>query len=183
MLGSSTGLHFNHIRSLDLPCGSSSVFSPPPCHISGRSGPGPQTPATVVDRVSAMRQRPGHHTIYYRRATGLRGEDAVPCGLASATTPRSLSCEAAASLLLAWTRSVRSTPSNWAGAWHRGGAAPVPLRSGTRSAPRAESSPEAVRLISCGSRKGRRLSSFPNSAFPRRQSGRCPKTPVAAAAI
>jgi hypothetical protein len=51
----------------------------------------------------SMRQRPGHRTIYCRRATRLRGEDAVPCGLASATTPRSLFCEAAASLLLAWT--------------------------------------------------------------------------------
>ncbi len=41
----------NHCRSIDLPCGSSSVFSPRPCRISRRSGPGPQTPATIVDQV------------------------------------------------------------------------------------------------------------------------------------
>ena len=34
-------------------------------------------------------------TLRCRRAKRLRGEDAVPCGLSSATTPRSSSCEAA----------------------------------------------------------------------------------------
>ncbi len=58
----------NYNRSLYLPCGSSTFFSPPPCHIPRRSGPGPQTPSTTIYRVSGMRQRPGHRTIYCRRA-------------------------------------------------------------------------------------------------------------------
>ena len=65
---------------------------------AGASNPGDCSRSSL-----SMRLRPGHRTIYCNRATGLRGEDAVPCGLASATTPRSVSCEAAASLLLAWT--------------------------------------------------------------------------------
>ena len=58
------------------------------CRISRRSGPGPQTQATAVDRVCRCGEGHGHRTIYCSRATRLRGEDAVPCGLASATTPR-----------------------------------------------------------------------------------------------
>ncbi len=39
--------------------------------------------------------RTRHRLIYCRRSKRLRGEDAVPNGLASATTPRSPSCGAA----------------------------------------------------------------------------------------
>ena len=65
--------------------------------------------------------------------------------------------------------------SNRFGAWNRGGVAPVPHRSGTRSTPHVESSPEAVCLVSCSSHHGP-SPTFPFSAFPRRQSGQCQKT-------
>ena len=59
---------------------------------SRRAGPGPRTPAAAVCRtVRETRYRP----IYCRRAKRLLCENAVPYGLASATTQRSSSCEAA----------------------------------------------------------------------------------------
>jgi len=118
--------------------------------ISRRTGPGPQTPATAV-RFGQVRLRPGHPTIYCRRAKKRHGVDAVHYGLASATAPMSFSFGVAP--LCSPPRRVlfRCTPSNRAIVWHRGGAAPISCRSGTRSAPRAESSPETVCPISCRS--------------------------------
>jgi hypothetical protein len=91
-------------RSKDLPCGWLSIFSPPPCSVfpdePGR-GLKPRRRQYFV-RYGKTRDR----TIYCRRAKRLLGEDAVPCGLDSATIQRPSSCEAAASLLPAWTYGV-----------------------------------------------------------------------------
>ena len=66
---------------------SASVFA-----FSRRTGPVPQTPATAVSRTGRETR---HRPIYCRRAKRLRCDDAVPCGLASVTSPRSPSCGAA----------------------------------------------------------------------------------------
>ena len=59
--------------------------------ISRQTGTVPQTPATAVSRTVRVNQ--DHRTIYCRRSKRLHGEDALPCSLASVTTPWSSSCE------------------------------------------------------------------------------------------
>ena len=66
-----------------------------PTNRAGASNPGD---GSISYGTGILRLRPGklrHLTIYCRRAKRLLGEDAVPCGLASATTQRSSSCAAA----------------------------------------------------------------------------------------
>ena len=101
---SSAGLLLPPKRSTDLPCGWLSIFSLPPCSVFPDEpgwGLKPRRRQYFV-RYGKARYR----TIYCRRAKRLLGEDVVPCGLASATTPRSCSCETAASLLSAGTCGV-----------------------------------------------------------------------------
>ena len=89
------------VWSLDLPLCEFLVFSPPPCSLF------PDEPGRCLKhrrrQYSVRYGKTRHRPIYCRRSKRLRGEDAVPCGLASATTSRSLSCVAAASLFLAST--------------------------------------------------------------------------------
>jgi hypothetical protein len=101
---SSAGLLLPPKRSMDLPCGWLSIFSQPPCSVF------PDKPGRGLKprrrQYFARYGQTQYRTIYCRRAKRLLGEDAVSRGLASATTPRSSSCEAAASLLPAWTYGV-----------------------------------------------------------------------------
>ena len=78
-----------------------------------------------------MRRRPGHRTIYYRRAKKLYGEDAFRCGLSSATTPLSFSCRKAPPCSPLGRVPIRCTPIEPGRRMAPGWCRPVPCRSGT----------------------------------------------------